>query len=102
MDISNLIIWIIGLVVTVMVPVWARTAAAISRNGREVSELRGRLDAVEGAHSDLREDIGNAHRRIGGVGRTADRNAGAMEQLRGTLSAIMERLLARTTDGGER
>ena len=53
MDVPALVNWIVGLVVTVMVPVWGRTAAAISRNGREVAELRGRVTAIEQFHGEL-------------------------------------------------
>ena len=95
MDISNLIIWIIGLVVTVMVPVWARTAAAISRNGREVSELRGRLGAIESMHGNLNAEITNVHSRIGGVARTTDRICGQNTQISSTLAVIQEHLLGR-------
>lgn len=97
MEIGTLITWAIGVVVAVLSGVWARTAATIARNGRETAELRGRVDALEAGAGDLKLDVGNAHRRISGVGRTADRNAGVLEQARNTLAIITRRLIG----GGE-
>ena len=95
MEISDLVLWGLGIAVTVMVPVWARTAAAISRNGREVAELRGRLTAMETMHGSLSADITNVHQRIGGVARTTDRICGQNTQISSTLAVIQEHLLGR-------
>ena len=100
MELSNLVTWALGLVVVVLSGVWARTAAAISRNGREVAELRGRVDAIEGGQGDVKEDLANARRRIGGIGRTTDHSAGVLKQVCGSLSVILERLVVRASDGG--
>ena len=97
MEIDTLFTWVIGVVVTVMVPLWARTAAAISRNGREVSELRGRIVAMESADASLANGLNDAHRRIGGIGRTADTSAGELRQVRSTLGILQQ---SRLTRGG--
>lgn len=102
MEIGTLVTWIIGMVVAVLSGVWARTVAAISRNSRETAELRGRVDALEAGQRDVKDDVGRAHQRIGGIGRTADRSAGAQEQLKSTLQTIQERLLGRPGDEGGR
>lgn len=101
MELGGLITWALGLVVVALSGAWARTAAAISRNGREVAELRGRLVALEGSTGELKNDVSNAHKRIGGIGRTADRTAGRMDQAQASLSVVLERLVVRSGgDGG--
>ena len=99
MDLSSIAMWGIGIAVSVMIPVWARTAAAISRNGREVAELRGRIAAMEGTDANILGELGNAHRRIGGVGRVADQTAGEVRQMRSTLTVLQQSALGRR--GGE-
>jgi len=85
----------IGVVVTVMVPVLGGTVAAISRNGREVARLAGRLDAMEKLHGHLEGQIDNVHQRVGGIARTTDRICGQNTQISSTLTVIQEHLLGR-------
>lgn len=99
MEIDTLVTWAIGMVVAVLSGVWARTVAAISRNSRETAELRGRVEAIEAGQRKVEDDVGRAHQRISGVGRTADRTAGTLEQVRSTLRTIQERLIGRPGEG---
>lgn len=100
MELSDLITWIIGLLVTVLAGVWGRVAAKIARNTEataalraEVAALNGRMDAQEAAQGELTTEIRNVHSRIGGVGRTADQISGQMMQFGATLNVIHEHLL---------
>lgn len=102
METSDLITWIIGLLVTVMAGAWGRTAAKIARNTEataalraEVAALRGRADAQEAAQGELATELRNVHSRVGGVGRTADQISGQMMQFGSTLNVIHEHLLQR-------
>ena len=90
----------VSVVVAVLTGALARTMAAISRNGRETAELRGRMEAAEGGLGELKADIGNAHKRIGGIGRTTDNNAGALGELRHTHREILRHLFGRGRGGG--
>ena len=102
MEMSDLITWVIGVAVTVLVAAWGRVAAKISRNttttaalGAEVAALRSRVDVHDAAQGDLTTEIRNVHARIGGVARTTDQISGQMLQIGGTLTVIHEHLLQR-------
>ncbi len=95
MELSELITWAIGLVVSAMVAFLGRLSATTSRNGRETAELRGRVDAMEKVHGQLLEEVRNVHHRIGGVGRTADQISGQMLQIGKMLTTMHEHLLQR-------
>ena len=93
MEFSTLIATISTIAVSVLVPLWLQTASAISRNGREVSELRGRIGAMERTDANLLDEVGAAHRRIGAIGRTTDGTAGEVRQMRSTLAVVQEVLV---------
>ena len=99
MDIGLIANVITGLLGALLAGAWARTAAAISRNGREVSELRGRISAMESNDANIMSELGNAHRRIGGVGRVADQTAGEVRQMRGTLTVLQQSAMGRVGEG---
>ena len=100
MELSSLIQWALGLVIVVLSGAWGRTASKIAKNndatavlGAQIAELRGRVGAQEGSLSDCKNQVDRAHRRIGGVGRVTDENAGRIQQMSTTLVTIQERLL---------
>ena len=95
MDIGLIANVITGLLGALLAGAWARTAAAISRNGREVSELRGQIQAMQQTEASVLGELSNAHRRIGGVARTADSNAGELKQMRASVTVIQQTLLNR-------
>ena len=90
---------VVDMVVAVLVPLWLYVASQISRNGREVSELRGRIGVMEKHQAGLVGEVANAHRRIGGADRTANQTAGEMRQVRDTLATVQLSLIGQG-DGG--
>ena len=93
MDTSELITWILGLIVIILTAAWGRAAHAISRNSRDTANIQGRLDAISDTVRHLETEVQTVHQRVSGVGRTADRIAGGMTQFNTTLTVIQEHLL---------
>ncbi len=95
MEISDLFNWGTNIIILGIVPLLVSMFAAISRNGRETAELRGRIDTIERMHGHLSEELRNVHQRVGGVAKTTNQISGQMLQMGTTLTLMHEHLLQR-------
>ena len=98
METGDLIVWAIGIVVSVLAGVAARTGATIARNGRDLARMEGRVEAIERQQVVQGDELSRIHQRIGGVGTAVDRLCGQVSQLGQTLHTIHEYLLRRRRD----
>jgi hypothetical protein len=92
LSISTLLGWGIS---AILVPLWLHTAVAISRNGRDVAELRGRVKAIEQFHGELSVEIRSLHQRTGGIAQTTNEIKGQVSALTNIMTPIFEHLLQR-------
>ena len=96
-DVLAIITWEIGIVAVILSAVLGRLHVVQGRNGREVSELKGRLESMERLHEQqherLHRDVETLHERILGLARTTDHVSGQMEGIQSGLSIIQEHLI---------
>ena len=95
MDIASLITWELGIVATILTGVIGRLAQITRANGREVSELRGRVDVLSHSLDQLRAQVSELRARVDVVGRSTDRVVGQLAEMSRLLQVQQEHLLQR-------
>ena len=100
MDLASLITWELGIVSTILAGVLGRLAQLTGRNGREVAELRGRVDVLSHTLDQLRGQMVELRARMDTVGTATHQVAGQIAEMSRLLQVQQEHLLARPRGGG--